>query len=374
MDNGLAKTNRIVVIDSLRGFAIAAVFLIHTSNHFLSGIFPVESDTFWEEIDNFLRSSLYFLFENKAFSIFALFFGFTFALQRGRYGVARVNDRGKRVRFETFMVKRTILLVLFGILNAAFFAGGDPLVFYALTMFLVIPLGGLKVKYLKILAFILLLQPIDVIHSYFPLWEDTYIAEYVKLSEVLQKGDFLDTVLANVTYGLKGCLLWALQMGRFTQTLGLFLLGVVAYRQNWFVYTYSWSKRWLLFVVVTVAMYFVKEHLLSFTVMYYNLAFTASLIAIYVRLFEKFGNIGIFKVLGMYGKMSLTNFVGQSILGALLYYPWALNLAPKLGVSASLAITLLLIALQILCSNLWLKKHKKGLLENLWSKLTALWV
>ena len=31
----LENKNRIVIIDALRGFAIAAILLIHTSNHFL---------------------------------------------------------------------------------------------------------------------------------------------------------------------------------------------------------------------------------------------------------------------------------------------------------------------------------------------------
>ncbi|MFI3267651.1 MAG: DUF418 domain-containing protein [Rikenellaceae bacterium] len=370
MDNGLVKTNRLVVIDSLRGFAIAAVFLIHTTNHFLSGIFPAESDLFCADLDVFLKNLMYFCFENKAFCIFALFFGFTFALQKDKFTPKVAKIAAKTVNFKTFMVKRIALLVLFGILNAAFFAGGDPLVFYALCMFIVIPLENLKTKWIAFLTVVLLIQPTDVIHSFVPLWEYTYYDEYGKISEVLMTGDMFDTFWANITYGLKGCLLWALQEGRFVQTLGLFMLGILAYRLGWFRNTEKWSRKYILFILTTILLYIVQKYCIDFFKMYYNLAFTASIIAVYAHLFNKFGNVGIFKHFSVYGKMSLTNFVGQSIFGAILYYPWALNLGVKLGVTVSLLITIVLIVMQIAFSHLWLRKHRRGPLEELWSRLT----
>jgi uncharacterized protein len=366
VDHGItAHTPRIAVIDAIRGFAIAAIFLIHTSNHFLLNEFPIEQNHCIAMLDAGLKELLYFLFEGKSYIIFALLFGFTFALQADRYSK-------KRTDFAKLMFWRMLLLIGFGILNAMFFAGGDPLVFYALSMLLVIPFRNIQTKHMMLLTSILLLQPMDVIHHFIPLWSDSYIIEYGKLSEVLKSGDMIETFYSNITTGLKACLLWALQTGRFGQTIGLFFLGILCYRFNLFAENQRWSRYYALWGGITVVLYLVKQNVASFVVMYYNLFFAITMVALFIQLFNRYNHFRYFKLMAIYGRMSLTNFIAQSILGALLFYPWAFNLAPSLGVSVSLLITLCLILVQIAWSRYWLQRNKKGPLESLWHRLTYL--
>lgn len=68
--------------------------------------------------------------------------------------------------------------------------------------------------------------------------------------------------------------------------------------------------------------------------------------------------------------MSLTNYITQSIIGALIFFPVGLNLAPYLGYTASLIIGLIVLVLQVYFSNIWYKKYRQGPLEKLWHKAT----
>lgn len=360
MDNGLKINSkpRIEVIDSIRGFAIAAIFLIHTSNHFLFNSFPAEQSS----LDNSIREVLYFIFEGKAYTIFALLFGFTFALQMDSYKRRTGEDFGGR------MLWRLVLLIVIGVANAALFAGGDPLVFYALTMMLVLPLRNLSNGVITTLAIIFLAQPIELLNSIFN-WYNTegYIKEYVALNSVMVEGNMLETLWTGATIGLKGCLRWAIDTGRFTQTLGLFLLGILAYRHQAFSDKARWSRYFIVYICIAAVLY-------NFGSLrnYYNLLIALSLSSIFVCCHRWSGGRGIFKELAYYGRMSLTNFVMQSLLGALLYYPWALDLGGYLGVTYSIVITIALISLQILFSHWWLSRHRHGILEGIWHKLTYL--
>ena len=366
MDNGLkvGAQPRIGVVDSLRGFAIAAIFLIHSSNHFLYGVFPAESCGFIETLNSSVREALYFLFEGKAYVIFALLFGFTFALQMENY------RRRKKGDFGGIMLWRLVLLIFIGIFNAALFAGGDPLVFYALAMMFVLPFRRASNTLLLSLAVVFLLQPFAIFNSYVELWGTNYTTSYIAMGDVLMQAEFWPTIWANITLGLKGCLLWALELGRFEQTLGLFALGMLCYRWRVLEGDRSWSRLYPLYIVVTIILFLVKEHISVFAVRYYNLFFALSMIAIFVELHRCFVEGWIFGKLAIYGRMSLTNFVVQSLFGAILYYPWGLHLAPRMGVASSVLLTLGLILVQILFSGWWLAHHKRGPLEQLWHRLT----
>lgn len=86
MDNGVTENGRIDAVDALRGFAISAILIIHSSNHFLYPGMPDRSPEWLLHVDEGLKSFLYFIFEGKAYSVFALLFGFTYALQLDKAG------------------------------------------------------------------------------------------------------------------------------------------------------------------------------------------------------------------------------------------------------------------------------------------------
>ena len=69
-----------------------------------------------------------------------------------------------------------------------------------------------------------------------------------------------------------------------------------------------------------------------------------------------------------YGRMSMTNYVTQGIIGSFLYYHWGLYL--RLGITASLLVGVIIFIVQYLACRLWVNHHIHGPLEYLWKKAT----
>ena len=74
--------------------------------------------------------------------------------------------------------------------------------------------------------------------------------------------------------------------------------------------------------------------------------------------------------LQLYGKMSLTNYLGQSIFGSLLFYHWGFELGRYLGITYSFLFGILFVILQMVFCSWWLRHHKHGPFEGLWKRLT----
>ena len=95
-----------------------------------------------------------------------------------------------------------------------------------------------------------------------------------------------------------------------------------------------------------------------------------------IHIWDRFKNF--VSNLRYYGRMSLTNYITQSIAGAIIYFPFGLYLAPYCGYTLSLLVGFVLFLLQVQFCKWWLKGHKQGPLESLWpvsyTHLVALWI
>ena len=72
-----------------------------------------------------------------------------------------------------------------------------------------------------------------------------------------------------------------------------------------------------------------------------------------------------------YGRMSLTNYITQSIIGAAIYYHWGLHLNPC--DTQSIALGIVILTAQILFCRWWMRSHSHGPLEGIWKRLTYAW-
>lgn len=68
--------------------------------------------------------------------------------------------------------------------------------------------------------------------------------------------------------------------------------------------------------------------------------------------------------------MSLTNYITQSIVGAIIYFPFGLYLAPYCGAAASLLIGCVVFLIQAKLCRWWLSVHRQEPLEYIWHKWT----
>lgn len=66
------------------------------------------------------------------------------------------------------------------------------------------------------------------------------------------------------------------------------------------------------------------------------------------------------RVLVPYGRMSRTNYITQSVLGAMIYYGYGVGLYKSTGATATLIIGFTIFVVQLALSRWWLARHKQG--------------
>lgn len=387
MNQLLSKTPRIEVVDALRGFAVMAIILVHNLEHFIFPVYPTDSPVWLTILDQGVFNVVFSLFAGKAYAIFALLFGFTFYIQSS-------NQRKIGKDFGYRFLWRLVLLAGFATLNAAFFPAGDVLLLFVVVgvvLFLVRNWGNRAILFTAILC---LLQPIEWFHYIARLLNPDYnlpdlgvAAMYTEVAEYTQAGNFGDFILGNITLGQKASLLWAVNAGRFVQTAGLFLLGLYIGREQLFVTTEKNLRLWVKILIISAILFAplfqLKELVMGGDAwvsqtagtafdMWQKLAFTGVLVSSFVLLYQKERFRRTISGLRFYGKMSLTNYITQSILGAVIYFPFGLYLAPYCGYTLSLIIGVILFLLQVQFCKWWLSKHKQGPLEKIWHQWTWL--
>ena len=77
-------------------------------------------------------------------------------------------------------------------------------------------------------------------------------------------------------------------------------------------------------------------------------------------------------MLAPYGRMALSNYVLQSIIGTFLLYHWGLGWLGTIGNTQTLLIALGVIVFQVMMSTWWLNRFHYGPLEWLWRSATKL--
>ena len=389
MEQLINKNSRIEVVDALRGFAVMAIILVHNLEHFIFPVYPTDSPNWLNILDQGIFNGIFSLFAGKAYAIFALLFGFTFYIQTN-------NQRKRGKDFGYRFLWRLILLVGFATLNAAFFPAGDVLLLFVVTGPILFFTRNWSNKAIIITSVIFLLQPIEWYHYIANLINPTHrlpnlkVGEmYAEVAEYIKGGNFWDFILGNITFGQKASLLWAINAGRFFQTAGLFLLGFYIGKKQLFVSSeknlHFWVKTLIVSAIAFAPLYTLKDLIMDNTPiirqtagtafdMWQKLAFTLVLAASFILLYQnkKFHNR--VNNLCFYGRMSLTNYIAQSIIGAIIYFPFGLYLAPYCGYTVSLLIGFFTFLLQVKFCKWWLSKHKQGPLELIWHKWTWLGV
>jgi uncharacterized protein len=380
------KSTRIEVIDALRGFAILSIMLLHNIEHFDLYHFPDYLPPLVKSIDSVIWDSLFFMFGGKSYAIFALLFGLTFYIQ--------FNNRQKTGQdFSGRFLWRLFILLIFGVFNSVFFEG-DILAFYAIIGVILVPFRKLRTSIIFGIAITLMIQPLEWGKFFYILSTPDYV-EPVKLSdqyfarigEYLGNGSFWDVAKGNLSNGRTAVVYWSLENGRFFQTASLFLFGMLLGRQYLFETSEKnisfWKRALVISAIAFIPLYLLKgsiPDLIDRDVLHgplnliisswSNFAFMVVLVASFVLLYQKKAFNRFLKKLEPLGRMSLSNYVMQSMVGAFIYYGFGLGLYQFTGASYSLAIGILLAVLQTAFSKWWLNHHNHGPLEYFWHKAT----
>jgi len=379
---------RLELVDALRGFAIASIMLLHNIEHFDLMHRPDGQPAWLTGLDRGVWDTLFFLFGGKSYAIFALLFGVTFHLQ---FSARAARGEAFRLRFAW----RMVLLLAFGLVNSLFYQG-DILSLYAVLAFALLPVARLRDGAVLAIAALLLLQPaaLVAIAQAMPqpaatLPDPASWAYFGRSTAYLAHGSLWDVFAGNLTNGKTGVIRWSFENGRLFQIPALFMVGMVAARRELFAVSDASRRFWRrvlpLAVAAFVALYLVRVNLGSWIAAeglrrpvavivesWSNLALMVVLVGVFSLLFLAGAPARWLMRLAPLGRMSLTSYVLQSLVGTSLYYGFGLGLYQVTGATVCLLIGIALALAQGALSAWWLRHHRQGPLEALWHRATWL--
>ena len=381
-------SSRIEIIDALRGSALLGILLVHSVEHFDFMRYPRNPPAWLQTLNFQARDAAFFLFGGKAYAIFALMFGLSFFL---------ILDRAARrgVNFRWRFLWRLAVLAIIGFLHSLVYCGdilgilailGIPLVFlYSASDRM---LGWLSALLVLQLPTLWQLGRIVFESGYAPAGSH-YGPYYRELSQVFANQGLLDVLKVNVWHGALARGWWTIDTGRYLQMMGLFVWGLMLGRSRVFENPEAYAclaKKVLWFGIAGFAvLYPLKLTLGTWGLTGMRLRVSDGLLASYGDLAQMFiwagGFVllyhftrvrGTLRLLIPYGRMSLTCYVTQALVGVPLFYNFGFGLYRQLGQFYSVLGGALFFVLQCALAHLWLKRFQYGPLEWLWRCATLL--
>lgn len=359
---------RIDVADALRGIAVAGIILYHAVEHF--DIFTQKPIMHTLPCDDLVGQVMAWLLSGKMYGIFAMLFGLSFFIMND-------NQQQKGKCFSGRFAWRMCLLFVFGLINVAFY-DGDILMLYAVYGLLLIPISYLPSKVVWCIIALLAIQPVEL----FCLLMGTTI-DHTRLFDIYQQtialhedGTFWENAVNNLRYGFELNLRFNVFSGRLTQLLCLFILGMQLGRQRLFYHEGNNLRIWHAILAVSALVVIVLSFvdfgsLKPWLTPIYNLFILLMIVSAVVSAWYAFEGVRkTLKHLCMFGRMSLTNYLLQSVIGCFIFYGYGLECYRLVGITYAVLIGLGMVICQYLFSRWWFSSHQRGPLEGLWRQLT----
>jgi uncharacterized protein len=388
-----ATKHRFEILDIVRGIALLGVLLANTKG--FAG--------FWSASDVeksamlFAPSEPYLLFitsaflDGKFYSLFSLLFGVSFALIISK-------DGGNRIIF-----RRLAILLLIGLAHALLLWDGDILVLYAVLGFSLPLFNRLKNKSLLIIAIFLIFSPVlldqvrlmnegginpegsirEMGFSAFASQINGEPSEEVFITKMKSPGVINQLEINQVLFFFRWGYL--LESNRLPKVLGLFLLGLLIGRNKLYANLPARLPELQKFrnfaLAIGLPASLLQGYLLTFTddvplmtktLLYFlgTIPMSLAYLAIICSLYARGKCSSVFNVFAPFGRMALTCYVMQSVIGIIIYRGIGLGLMGQFGPAIYLFIGIVTFALQLLFCHWWLKHFAFGPLEWMWRQMT----
>lgn len=387
-------SKRHVILDALRGFALLGIVLANFPEFSLFTFLKPESVQTMPSagIDLVTKYFIYVFIDGKFYTIFSLLFGIGFS-------IILENNAKRGANGLKIFYRRMCWLLLIGFLHLMFIWSGDILMLYAAVGMLLPLFRNQKDSVILIWASALLVLPVLV--DFISQWTGIYFsAKLVEWQGLLC--DRYGITDDNFAYWLRdansyGDVFKFLIMGsvermsefvdgnRYFKVAGLFLLGYLIGRHKYFAKLEEYIPQLKKIAVIGMCLG------LSLSVLYAWSAINGKpwglgahsllyLGTVYLTSFGYVATIGLlylkcrdfilWKILAYPGRMALTNYIGQSVLGMFIFYGIGFGLGANTGLFATECIALAVFIFEIALSCCWLKICKFGPLEWIWRCLT----
>jgi|SRR5215203_2275181 len=393
------QNERSDILDVLRGFALLGVMLDNLMG-FTGWSFFTQSQRevlqTWPADGVVALGELTFI-NGKFYSLFSLLFGIGFS-------IILIRNEQKGIDPLKIFYRRLFILLLIGAGHLFLLWEGDILLLYALIGMILPLFRKFSGKALVVTAIALILSPIilDCIYILFHAKPGDGL-ERLAISTDVKNGIPTDSTYATYLYkpgsGFHEWRNWQgsgwayrysyiVDSNRVPKVLGMFLLGLYAGRKMMYLHLedhvslFKKLRRWGFIIGIPSAIgctyYEIFEkgipnpvglgHTIfyAFSVVPLCLAYTS---VICLRWIKKKGNSKL-KVLAPMGRMALTNYLMQTIIGITLYYGVGFGFGGNIGPIVFIPIGLVVYSLQIAYSNWWFRYFNYGPMEWIWRQLT----
>ncbi len=385
-------SNRIEIIDIIRGFALVCILLVHFSGEFAgwSTVYtsPVSSAALSSSsVDSFTNFFLNLFLINKARTLFAFLFGVGFYFQ-----LAKANRNGYRI--ESKFARRMLMLLFIGVLHAYLIWAGDILRFYAVcglglllvykrsdrSLFIIAVVCSVLIPAMSVLLryhfpFALLSSDMKV-QMYQGLISDNYTNFFQAnlLRDLASNWDpynvcfYLFPIFGNFLFGylaaearlfeklstnkglLRRCLLFSFGVGFFGSN-SFARLAAKPFGATESDIPLAWRDVLSFFNCLSIEC--TAFFLLCFLIILYQVPFAKKALGIFA----------------FAGRMTLTNYIMQSLFGVWFFYGVGLGFISRYGPTVAFTIGLGYFIIQLWYSRLWLQYFSTGPVEYLWRSL-----
>ena len=359
--NLIERTNRIVYLDVLRGFALCGILFVNMPT-FLGEQLTNEMG----RIDQLLRLLFDLFIQTKFYTLFSVLFGAGFILF-----IDRLRVKGKSL---WIFVRRLSILFVFGLIHLLFWKG-DILQTYALSGFFLLLFVKTRPRTKLIVGIALQLYTFFLYLSLYlytrSIGDQSTIEPDGKLQEIVASRQFLNYISYHATTELPVALTNTLMI--FPEILSLFLIG--AYLMERFTVRPPATRTLVVLLVVSLilsvpALYQiviihqgpVPDGLANFFFVWLSGRTLAVTYAAAIALLIRSGrSLNGFQVLG---RMALTNYLSHTLVfTVLIFLTGAYGTIPLW--QGTLAVIVLL-AVQVVFSRWYLRRHAQGPVEAVW--------
>ena len=384
-NNGpVSERERFLILDVLRGLALAGIALANYPEFALWTFLSNEEQTAMATagVDKVVRFLQYMLVDGKFYTIFSVLFGLGFSLILTRHSV-------------TLFMRRMLILVAIGFCHLMFIWSGDILLLYAVGGLLLPLFIRLNDRILLVIAIALIMIPValdaltefahvDFAAPFYNFWWSQASKQGIteeNFASWLRDADSYGAMFAFLKQG--ACeRMWEFVSGhRLPKVLGLFIIGYLIGKNRLYARLDRLPLKQMLIVLLTVS--------LPTSVLYawsavsnhpWGLAVHSSLYAISViplgisyilsvcLLFVKRGPSML--MLASSGRMALTCYISQSVIGIVLFYGLGLGLGTTFGLVTIELTAFIVFCMQAVLCRWWLGYFRFGPLEWLWRMLT----
>ena len=366
-------TQRISLIDALRGFSLLGILIANLLIFQYGGVGKdYISDLSWIDWLSYYFTKIFV--ETSFMPIFSFIFGYSLIKL-----FESIKKRQQKTRWP--LIRRAIGLIILGLLHSTFIWEGDILLFYGMLLFLLLFFLYRKPKTLFIWSGILFVLTIGLsmgenVELYDPEKAAVYVKEEFAVFSSGTYGEVLD-FRSNSMPPIAGdeltvaIISFAIIFILPIMFLPMFLLGMGFAKLNLFSAPQSEQKiyrRMSYFIIVGLVLKAISQTNFSYADFLYVIGgpiLSIGYIGAFALLYDTQLGRKYSEAFANVGKLSLTNYLMQSVIFTFIFYGYGLGLFGSVGPTIAIIMAIVVYALLVWGSSLYLRHFKRGPVETI---------